>query len=386
MSSSSAPVRTLGVLFVAVAFVATGCGKDDTSTSTGTGSGTKPVTIEASITDNGCDPANISAKAGPTTIHVTNDDADAVSELEVQDKKGTILGEVENVTPGLDRSFSLTLKPGSYVTYCPGGKHEKGTLEVAKSGTGKTADSAATEAAVKTYLDKVAAESAQLTAATTTFVDAVKAGDVEKAKETYAPAREHYESIEPIAESFGDLDPKIDAREGDVPADQFGGFHRIEKQLWEAGNVDGMAPVADQLLVDVKDLQSKIPGIHLEPAQIANGAVELLNEVSSSKITGEEDRYSHTDLSDFAANVAGSKFAFDAVKPLLAADDADLSKTIDQRFADVDTALSAYEQTNPYGNGYVLYTSLTPADTQKLSATIDALAEPLSKVAAQVIS
>ena len=321
MSSSSAPIRTLAVLVVAVASIATACGKDDASSKADSGS--KPVTIEATLTPNGCDPANISAKAGPTTFHVTNEDADAVTEFEILDKDGKIQGEIENVTPGLDRSFSMTLKEGTYTTYCPGGKKEKGTLEVAKSGTGKTADSAATTAAVKTYLGDVESQTNQLVPATTTFVDAVKAGDVEKAKQTFAAARYHYETVEPIAESFGDLDPKIDAREGDVPAAEWGGFHRIEKQLWEAGNVDGMAPVADQLLVDVKDLQSKIAGLELEPAQIANGAVELLNEVSASKITGEEDRYSHTDLSDFAGNVEGAQFAFTSVKPLLAGDDAD---------------------------------------------------------------
>jgi iron uptake system component EfeO len=382
MSSSSAPIRTFAVLLVGVASIATACGKDTGGTTSASGS--KPVTIEAKLTADGCDPAHISAKAGPTTFHVTNQDADAVTEFEIQDKSGKIQGEIENVTPGLDRSFSLTLKPGTYTTYCPGGKKEKGTLEVAKSGTGNT-DSAATKAVVATYLAEVKSETDQLVPATAAFVAAVKAGDVEKAKQTYAAARYHYETVEPIAESFGDLDPKIDAREGDVPADEWGGFHRIEKQLWQAGNVDGMAPVADQLLVDVKDLQSKVAGLELEPAQIANGAVELLNEVSSSKITGEEERYSHTDLSDFAANVDGAKAAFDSVKPLLATNDATLSTTIDQRFADVYAALAKYKATTPNGNGYVLYTSLTPTDTQQLSAAVDALAEPLSKVAAQVI-
>ena len=150
------------------------------------------------------------------------------------------------------------------------------------------------------YLEQ---ESAVLVSETKEFTDAVKAGDVAQAKAEFTNARVHYESIEPVAESFGDLDPEIDAREGDVPDAEWGGFHRIEKQLWVDGNTTGMAPVADKLLTDVKELQAKIPGIDLEPAQIANGAVELLNEVAKSKVTGEEDRYSHTDLYDFAANV-----------------------------------------------------------------------------------
>ncbi len=52
-------------------------------------------------------------------------------------------------------------------------------------------------------------------------------------------------------------------------------------------------------MADVNTLSSGVQDIQLQPAQLANGAVELMNEVSNSKITGEEDRYSHTDLSDF---------------------------------------------------------------------------------------
>ncbi len=141
----------------------------------------------------------------------------------------------------------------------------------------------------------------------------MKAGDIETAKQKFAAARAHYESIEPIAESFGDLDPAIDAREGDVPDDEWGGFHRIEKALWVDNDVADMGPVADKLAADIQQLRTQIDTVQLEPAQIANGAVELLNEMSTSKITGEEDRYSHTDLSDFAANLAGSKAAFEAL-------------------------------------------------------------------------
>ena len=86
------------------------------------------------------------------------------------------------------------------------------------------------------------------------------------------------------------------------------------------GNTTGMAPVADALLVSVKRLRSLVGTVKLEPSQIANGAVELLNEVAGSKITGEEDRYSHTDLWDFEANVEGAQEAFTSVKPIVGGD------------------------------------------------------------------
>jgi iron uptake system component EfeO len=296
-----------------------------------------------------------------------------------------VLGEVENVGPGLTRSFSMNLDPGSYITWCPGGSKEYGTLEVAEANTGQTGDPAAQQAAVATYLAYVQKQADEGVVRGQQFADAVKAGDLAKAQSLFAYAREPYETIEPIAESFGDLDPEIDAREGDVPAEEWTGFHRIEQALWVDQTTDGMAPLADKLVTDLTTLRDSISTVELEPAQIANGAVELLNEVSASKITGEEDRYSHTDLADFDANVAGAKAAFDSVVPLLADDEADLVTTINDRFEALDTALAVYKVPGGPANGYVLYTDLTPAQTAELAASVDALAEPLSKVAALVL-
>jgi iron uptake system EfeUOB component EfeO/EfeM len=190
-----------------------------------------------------------------------------------------------------------------------------------------------------------------------------------------------YERVEPVAESFGDLDPAIDARAGDVPAAKWGGFHVLEKALYVDDTTQGMAPVAAKLLADVKLLQRKVKTIKLEPAQVANGANELLSEVSSSKITGEEERYSHTDLWDFKANVEGSKAAFDSLEGLVEGRDPELASEIDQRFADVDAAIAPYQR----GDGYVLYGDLNQRDKRKLAQSIDALAEPLSQVASVVV-
>ena len=79
--------------------------------------------------------------------------------------------------------------------------------------------------------------------ATKAFTDAVDRGNVEQAKALYAPARVAYERIEPVAETFGDLDPEIDAREGDVPKKEWGGFHYIEQKLWVDGTTDGLTVV-----------------------------------------------------------------------------------------------------------------------------------------------
>ncbi len=334
--------------------------------------------VKVTLTDEGC-PKTIKTVAGPSTFKIKNDGAASVSEFEVL-SGDRILGEKENLTPGLSGEFSLTLKPDTYTTYCPGGDREKGKLIV--TGTAATKLSPEGEAAVEQYRAYVEDQATQLVAATKTFTDAVANGDVAGAKAAYAAARIPYERIEPVAETFGDLDPRIDAREGDVAKKDWGGFHLIEQALYVNGTTAGMAPVAKQLQADVEQLQGLIADTQYEPATIANGAVELLNEVSASKITGEEERYSHTDLVDFLANVEGAQAAFDAVKPILIVKNAALASQIDARFADVDAALA------PYGSGstFVPYTDLTKADTAKLSQSIDALAEPLSKVAKKVVS
>ncbi len=235
-------------------------------------------------------------------------------------------------------------------------------------------------AAYRTYLETNAD---LLVQKTKSFVDAVVANKLAGARELYAGARYPYEAIEPVAESFGDLDPQIDARENDVPAGgTWTGFHRLEKALWVANSTAGMAAIAHKLMTDVTTLQGLVKTVELDPATIANGAVGLLNEVSSSKITGEEDRYSHTDLSDFEANVIGSQAAFNAVRPLVVPRSPALAAMIDQRLADVLAALAAFKK----GSSYVSFITLTTTDTQNLSTLIDALADPLSQVAAIVVA
>jgi len=355
-----------------LAVFASACGSSEDAPA-----GAKQMTFK--LTDAGCEPHDARAPAGPINFEIENGGTSKVTEMEIMDGE-TVLGEKENLTDGLNGSFSLTLEAGKYTIYCPGGDDERGTLTV--SGELKAKGSAQGDAAVARYREYLEENADELVAKTKPFVAAVAAGDVAGAKSLYAPARVPYERIEPVAESFGDLDPRIDARENDVPASEFGGFHRIEKALWEEGATKGMAPVAKQLQADVEELAEKVETVELRAVQIANGANELLGEVSASKITGEEERYSHTDLYDFEANVEGAEAAFEAVKPLLDKSDPELSGEIEADFKAVFAELQPYRQ----GNGFVSYTELTQSDTRKLAQSIDTLAEKLSQVPAAIAS
>jgi iron uptake system component EfeO len=307
VSSNAAVLTVCAVAALGVA----GCG----SSSNGS-KGSKKVAV--TLVDSGCTPSQIKVASGPVTFDVTNGGTSKVSEMELKNPSGIILGESENVVEGVPGRFSLNLKPGKYIVNCPNGSSEdKGKLVASGAAVGQPTGASAKllEQATTSYRAYVIGQTAQLQRGTQQFVAALSAGSVARAKALFGPTRLHYESIEPVAESFGNLDPDIDARINDVSnVKQWRGFHRIEQILWDKNATDGTAPYATNLMADVNTLNRKVQMIQLQPAQLANGAVELMNEVANSKITGEEDRYSHTDLSDFEGNLSGSREAFDLLR------------------------------------------------------------------------
>ncbi len=342
--------------------------------------------VAVTLIDGGCTPEQIKVASGPVTFEVTNGGTSKVSEMELKNSAGIILGESENVVEGVPGHFSLNLKPGSYIVSCPNGdQDDQGKLVATGTAAGQPegASAALLRTATGRYRTFVVAQTALLQRDTEKFVAALKSGSVENAKALYGPTRIHYEQIEPVAESFGNLDPEIDARVNDVTnPKQWTGFHRIEQILWQRNTTDGTTKYADELMKDVNTLVNKVKAIQLQPAQLANGAVELMNEVSNSKITGEEDRYSHTDLSDFQGNLSGSQKAFELLRPALRqTGNAKLADTIQQRFAAVQENLNRYKRNTVLG--YALYNELTLADRKKFADEVGALDEPLSTVAAK---
>jgi iron uptake system component EfeO len=370
--------QCLLMLTTVVGLLATGCGD---SSSPASADGNEEIqSVSLALTDAGCDPAAVEIPSGPVTFTVENKGASAVTELEViKDKR--ILGEIENLADGFTGDFSLTLQPGSYELYCPNGTtHERGTLTVTGDAV-PNGENAVAKKAVAAYRAFVVAQAAVLQKRTSAFTDAVRSGDTAAAKRLFPTARQPYERIEPVAESFGDLDPEIDARAGDVPAATWTGFHKLEKMLWvDHTDTATMTPVADKLDTDVARLVALVKTADYQPAQIASGAKELMDEIGASKVTGEEDRYSHTDLYDFQANVEGARAVYESLRPLLEERSPSLAKSIDAEFANVDRTLESHRR----GTGWVGYTAVTPPQRRELSRAVDALAEPLSKMSAIV--
>jgi iron uptake system component EfeO len=255
-------------------------------------------------------------------------------------------------------------------------------------GTGAGNEDPLVHAAVEEYSLWVESQVADMVATTATFTDAVRAGDLEAAKAAFAPSRQEWERIEPIAGLIEEIDTKVDARVDDFasPDDpEWTGWHRIEYLLWERGTTDGAAQFADQLDADLASLQEQLPTLEITPLAMARGSAELIEEVSTGKIQGEEDRYSKTDLWDFAANVEGSKMAFSLVRDFAESKGdagAGLVAEIDGGYAALEESLARH---GSLANGFVGYAELTDEDKREFTDLINALAEPLSQLTVTVL-
>ena len=214
------------------------------------------------------------------------------------------------------------------------------------------------------------------------FAETIKAGNLEEAKKQYPLIRMAYERSEPIAESFGELDVNIDFRLADYleekkTEDGWRGFHKIEKIMWEKNTTKGTEEYADQLVKDIKELKAKVATVEVTPDLMVTGAVDLLNEVATQKITGEEEIFSHTDLYDFKANIEGAEEIFKIFKPLIEKKDSKLAKDLVEKFATINGLLDKYKTDDKH---YKLYTDLTKENTKELSEAVTKLGEPLSQM------
>jgi iron uptake system component EfeO len=351
-------------------------------------------TISVSSTEDGCKLSTTEAPSGTLTFEVRNDGSAATEFYLLGEDGQRIVGEVENIGPDLSRELVVSAPAGSYVTACkPGMKGEgiRGDFTVTKSDQEPTVgtDDAAVDQALEGYEDYIHEQTEQLVDKTRQFVDLYKAGDDDQARALYPEARTHWERIETVAESFGDLDPKMDAREADLePGQKWTGWHRIEKDLWPPATAytpltdKQRATYADELMANTETLEGRIEKLSFTIDQVANGSRGLLEEVANGKVTGEEENWSHTDLWDFQANVDGARVAFEGLEPILAQHDPELAETLESRFADLQKLLD--EQRT--ATGFTFYDDLTQGEIKALANAVNALSEPLSRLTAAVLS
>jgi iron uptake system component EfeO len=364
---------------VSVLAALTACGSKGNTASSSMG----PITVEA--TDTACTVSANTANAGIVTFEINNKGTKK-TEFYLYAEGDQIMGEAENIAPGLNRRLVVDLpNTGKYQTACKPGMTDDGMRAdfTVTGGTAKQADTFAVNAqATKSYAEYVSNNATALQEETGKFVAVVKAGKVDEAKAQYARARVYYERIEPVAAKFGDLDPLVDARAADLKAgEQFIGFHRLEKDLWKTGLQPDSSQIADKLLANVKELSAKSKALGLTALDVANGAKSLMDEVATGKITGEEEAFSHTDLWDFQGNLDGAKAAINSLRPMLQGKDTAIMSTLDNEFDNVQALLAKQAA----GDGFKSYTALSQDQLKEFASAVDALAEPLSKVS-QVVA
>lgn len=349
--------------------------------------------IKVTSTADACTLSTQSITSGNITFAIQNEGSQVTEFYLLAEDGLRIIAEVENIGPGLTRNLVVTAPAGKYTTACKPGMQGDGIragFEVTESGEKPAADTnikALTDQGTARYLSYVKDQTEQLVAGTKEFATAYAAGDAAKARELYAATRMHWERIEPVAESFGDLDPKLDAREADLaPGEEWTGWHRAEKDLFPpAGFAALTAPeretLAARLVADTEDLATSTRTVELTADKLGNGAKELLDEVATGKVTGEEEIWSHTDLWDFQANVDGARIAFENLRPVLEQKNPELATSLDAKFTALQTELKQHAR----GEGFVYYNELSQDQVQKLAALVDALGEPLSHLTAAVV-
>jgi len=400
--STATPIRSRAVYAVAVSAAAllalSACVPNNTA---------ETADATALTVDSGASACAVSATEAPSgavSFSIENT-GDQVTEFYLlADDELRIIGEVENIGPGITRDLVVQAKPGDYYTVCKPGMVGAGIGKAAFTVTDSGADLAGSaddqeliDAAAVNYVAYIKNQVEGLVSTTTIFLDAYRAGDDETARTLYAPTRAAYERIEPVAESFGDLDPKIDFREADVEeGTEWTGWHRIEKDLWPPAAADNggeaYAPLtteernrfADLLEEDTAALNDAVheSDYTVSIDAISNGAIGLLDEVASGKITGEEEIWSHTDLWDFQANLEGARVAYEGVRDIVEPKDPELVEQIDAEFTSLEDELAAYGSLDA---GFTYYTELGTEQVKDLADGVNALAEPLSKLTSVLV-
>ncbi|GAA5150721.1 peptidase M75 family protein [Nocardioides marinquilinus] len=367
------------------------CGTESTAQA----EGGRALTVTSS--DDACDVSGAEAPEGTLTFEVSNAGSEVTEFYLLGDDGLRVLGEVENIGEGDSSTLTVKAPAGTYYTSCrPGMKGDgiRNAFTVTASDEGKEqlaegTDDQKVQEALAAYKLYVRDQSAQLLEQTTRFVELYEAGDQDdEARALYPVARQHWERIETVAESFGDLDPLMDAREADVVAgEEWTGWHRIEKDLWpaRAEKYRALTPqervtYGDDLLANTKKLDQKIQGLDYTVVDLGNGSRGLLEEVASGKVTGEEEYWSRTDLWDFQANVDGARVAFENLQPVLAEKDPELAQTLTTRFDELQALLDTHRS----GDGFVTYDQLSKDEVGALVDAVNALSEPLSRLTATV--
>ncbi|WP_460061319.1 iron uptake system protein EfeO [Pseudomonas sp. S2_A05] len=340
--------------------------------------------IVVNIHPHSCEPNTLTVPAGRASFRIVNRSERAV-EWEILDGV-LVVEERENIAPGLSQVINANLQPGDYAITCGLLSNARGTLHVTPTAASDAAAKAkpsmvAFVGPLSEFRVYLAVQGSALIKATTALNQAITSGDLAQAQELYLPARAAYQRLAPAAQRLAELDNQINARadyfEKREQDPAFVGFHRLEYALFQQRNLDDVTPIAQRLLADVTTLKQQLLAQSLPPEQLVGIVVRNLNSLAEVRAgSGEEERYSHSDLNGFAANAQTARKVVDLLRPMLSKSAAELLPKIDQALDDFDSQLNAFKS----ADGYVSYDAVTAAQRQQIAAKAEALATALDGI------
>ena len=340
--------------------------------------------VVVNIHPHSCEPNALTVPAGRASFRIVNR-SDRAVEWEILDGV-LVLEERENIAPGLSQVINANLAPGDYTITCGLLSNPRGTLHVTPT--------AASDAAAKAKPSMVAfigplsefrvylsSQGTALIKAATALEQAIEAGDLSQAQALYVPARAAYQRIAPAAQRLAELDNAINARadyfEKREQDPAFIGFHRLEYALFQQRNLDGLTPVAQRLTRDVTTLKQQLLAEPLPPEQLVSIVVRNLYTLADVRASsGEEERYSHTDLNGFAANLDVARKVVELLRPLLNKSAADVLPKIDSALAAFDSELNGLK----VKDGYASYDSVSAEQRKQIADKAQALADALDTI------
>lgn len=340
--------------------------------------------IVVNIHPHSCEPNALTVPAGRASFRIVNRSERAV-EWEILDGV-LVVEERENIAPGLSQVINANLQPGDYAITCGLLSNPRGTLHVTPTAASDAAAKAkpsmvAFVGPLSEFRVYLAVQGSALIKAATALNQAIASGDLAQAQALYLPARAAYQRLAPAAQRLAELDNQINARadyfEKREQDPAFVGFHRLEYALFQQRNLDDVTPIAQRLLADVTTLKQQLLAQSLPPEQLVGIVVRNLNSLAEVRAgSGEEERYSHSDLNGFAANAQTARKIVDLLRPMLSKSSADVLANVDQAMSDFDNQLNAFKS----ADGYVSYDAVTAAQRQQIAAKAKALAAAMDGI------
>lgn len=340
--------------------------------------------IVVNIHPHSCEPNALTVPAGRASFRIVNRSERAV-EWEILDGV-LVVEERENIAPGLSQVINANLQPGDYAITCGLLSNPRGTLHVTPTAASDAAAKAkpsmvAFVGPLSEFRVYLAVQGSALIKAATALNQAIASGDLAQAQALYLPARAAYQRLAPAAQRLAELDNQINARadyfEKREQDPAFVGFHRLEYALFQQRNLDDVTPIAQRLLADVTTLKQQLLAQSLPPEQLVGIVVRNLNSLAEVRAgSGEEERYSHSDLNGFAANAQTARKIVDLLRPMLSKSAADVLANVDQAMSDFDNQLNAFKS----ADGYVSYDAVTAAQRQQIAAKAKALAAAMDGI------